>query len=217
MKPSDRRSFLAKLSTTALGAGFSTHFALQNWDEIQGKLRTAKAELTHQADEVVAAVKEAAPTSAPAAAPEKPVVLPGETDYAVYLANLGLSFIAPHEVLTAHRRLRNGVANGLPPRQLWSRMAPSLKAADILRQRLGVKLKYIASAYRSPSYNAQCPGAAKRSYHMKNCALDLVYDCPPSFAIAEAKKMRKEGLFKGGLGEYSSFMHLDTRGYNASW
>ena len=215
MKLSDRRSFLAKLSTTALGAGVSTHFALQNWDEIQEKLRTAKAGITSQADDIVAAVQEV--EIVPTPEPKKPIALPGETDYRAYLSGLGLSFIAPHEVLAAHRRFRNGVANGLPPRKLWSRMVPTLKAADQLRERLGVKLKYIASAYRSPSYNAQCPGAAKRSFHMKNCALDLVYDCPPAFAMAEAKRMRKEGLFKGGLGVYSSFIHLDTRGWNATW
>ncbi len=61
------------------------------------------------------------------------------------------------------------------------------------------------------------PGSASRSYHTKNCALDLVYDCPPEEALAEAKKMRSEGRFKGGLGLYSNFIHLDTRGSNAVW
>jgi len=32
-----------------------------------------------------------------------------------------------------------------------------------------------------------------------------------------ARKMRTEGLFKGGVGSYSSFTHVDTRGQNADW
>jgi len=35
--------------------------------------------------------------------------------------------------------------------------------------------------------------------------------------MAEAKKMREEGLFRGGLGLYKTFIHLDTRGRNATW
>ena len=39
----------------------------------------------------------------------------------------------------------------------------------------------------------------------------------PAKIFAELQKMRAEGLFKGGLGKYSTFVHVDTRGYNATW
>ena len=146
-----------------------------------------------------------------------PLILPAERSYAEFLAGLGLRYIAPHEVLSAHRRERNGVRNQLPPRELWNRMVPTLRVADELRHRLGRKLTHITSAYRCPAYNRQCPGAASRSFHTKNQALDLKFDCSPSAAFAEAKKMREEKLFRGGLGVYSSFVHVDTRGYDATW
>ena len=144
-------------------------------------------------------------------------ILPEEEDYADYIAGLNLRHIKPHELIRAHRRERNGVKNGVPPRRLWKNMAPTLKAADELRERLGVPLNYITSAYRSPAYNRQCPGAATRSYHTRNMATDLVFACSPREAFVEAQKMRKEGFFKGGLGVYNSFLHIDTRGRNATW
>lgn len=152
---------------------------------------------------------------APAA--RKPLILPHEKDYAEFLAGLDLRHIAPYEILSAHRRERNGVCNVLPPRELWTGIIPTLEMADELRVRLGVPLRRINSAYRCPRYNSQCSGAAKGSYHTRNCALDLVYDCGPEAAMREAKKMRAEGRFRGGLGLYSSFIHLDTRGRNATW
>ena len=157
------------------------------------------------------------PQTAAPAEPAPPVILPHEKDYAEFLSKIDLRYITPREVLTAHRRERNGISNTLPPRQYWTGMIPTLKMADELRARLGVRLNYITSAYRSPEYNAQCPGASPRSYHTKNIALDLVYDCAPEVAMAEAKKMREEGLFRGGLGLYKTFIHLDTRGRNATW
>jgi uncharacterized protein YcbK (DUF882 family) len=96
-------------------------------------------------------------------------------------------------------------------------MGETLKVADELRRRLNRKMLQINSAYRSPEYNRVIPGSASRSYHIKNCALDLVYDCPPQEIVAEARKMRAEGIFKGGLGLYPGFVHLDTRGSNAIW
>lgn len=146
-----------------------------------------------------------------------PAPLSGEDGYGTFLEALELKHISKQEVFSAHRRCRNGVHNSLPPESMWCRIAPTLKLADELRSRLGVKLTYIASAYRCPDYNSQCPGAAKYSQHMQNRALDLVFDCPPGDAFAEARKMRAEGKFQGGLGLYPSFIHLDTRGHNATW
>ena len=143
--------------------------------------------------------------------------LPHEEKYAEYIHSLGLSYIAPFELLRAHRNTCNGISNTLPPQELWSEMGKTLMVADELRRRLDRKMLYINSAYRSPEYNRVIPGSASRSYHIKNCALDLVYDCPPQQVVEEARKMRAEGVFKGGLGLYSSFVHLDTRGSNAIW
>ena len=32
-----------------------------------------------------------------------------------------------------------------------------------------------------------------------------------------AKSIRQEGRFQGGIGRYSAFTHMDTRGYNVDW
>lgn len=146
-----------------------------------------------------------------------PLPLPGEKEYGEFLETLELRHISKHEVFSAHRRCRNGVRNTLPPRELWRQIRPTLILADGLRNRLGVPLTHIASAYRCPDYNSQCPGAAKFSQHIQNRALDIVFACPSAEAFSEAIRMRAEGLFRGGLGLYSSFIHIDTRGSNATW
>lgn len=140
-----------------------------------------------------------------------------ENDYADYVASLGLTYIKPHELMRPHRNVRSGVANQLPSRALWPAIAPTLRVADEIRERLGSRLNLINSAYRSPAYNAACPGAAKYSFHLRNKALDLMFDCGPTKAFAVAKQLRSEGFFEGGIGLYSSFVHVDTRGYRATW
>ena len=140
-----------------------------------------------------------------------------EEDYADYVASLDLSYIEPHELMRPHRNVRSGVANQLPPRALWPAIAPTLRVADEIRERLGSRLNLINSAYRSPAYNAACPGAAKHSFHLRNKALDLMFDCGPAKAFAVVKQLRSEGFFEGGIGLYSSFIHIDTRGYRATW
>lgn len=138
------------------------------------------------------------------------------SDYAKFIAKFDFRYIKPREVIQPHRRVRNGVSNTLPPARLWANMPETLRVADEIRHRLGTPLDYITSAYRCPSYNRQC-GGASQSLHMRNNALDLVYASGPDAAFAIAKELREEGFFRGGIGLYRSFIHIDTRGYNASW
>ena len=140
-----------------------------------------------------------------------------EDEYPEVLAGLELKHIRPEEVIRPHRNIRSGVQNELPPEKYWKRIKPTLELADALIAELGVPLKMINSAYRSPKYNAACPGAASKSYHTRNMALDLMFECCPKDAAKAAKKLRSRGEFKGGIGVYSSFIHIDTRGKNADW
>ena len=137
--------------------------------------------------------------------------------YRKFLEQHPNQYLSPNEVLRPHFKTRGGVASGVPPEYLWGNMLAPLRVADEIRRRLGVPLHNVISAYRSPQYNAKCPGASKYSQHMKNCALDLVYACPPQRAFDTAEELRKEGFFKGGIGLYSNFIHIDTRGRNATW
>ena len=138
-------------------------------------------------------------------------------EYEAFLQALNLRHLTPLEILRPHFKVRGTVANTLPPRELWQHLSPTLRVADEVRHQLGLRLDSIASAYRSPAYNAACPGAARSSFHMHNMALDLVYDCDPSHVVKVAEALRAKGTFKGGIGRYAGFTHIDTRGINADW
>ena len=138
-------------------------------------------------------------------------------DFEAYLAAHPQRYLRPDEIIRPHFKKRGDTLCGLPPREIWPRLVPTLRVADELRHRLEVPLRRVVSAYRSPSYNAKCPGASRYSQHLQNRALDLVFDCPAVEAFAMAEKMRQEGVFTGGLGLYKNFVHIDTRGRNATW
>jgi hypothetical protein len=137
--------------------------------------------------------------------------------YQNFLYSLNLRHIQPIELLRPHFKCLGNVNNHLPPRELWKNIVPTLRVADALREKLNCPLISINSAFRSEAYNSACPGAAPHSYHTRNMALDLVYACGPQKAAEVAQLMRSQGLFKGGIGRYGSFIHVDTRGRNADW
>jgi len=141
--------------------------------------------------------------------------LPEVKEYREFLNSLGLRYFSASEIIRPHRNYRNGVQNNIPPKRLWEDLVETLQIADELRHRLGVSVT-ILSAYRSPDYNSAI-GGASRSQHMINRALDLSFDCSSDDAFAVAEKMRTEGFFTGGLGWYPSFIHVDTRGHEATW
>lgn len=150
----------------------------------------------------------------PLPAPEP--VQPQKLTYEDFLASFQFRHIHPREVINPHRQTTRGISNTLPPAELWSAMPATLFIADEIRERLGKPLKLITSAYRNPTYNKAC-GGASGSWHTKNCALDLAYEGGPRAAYHIACDLRDEGLFEGGIGLYSTFIHLDTRGHNRTW
>ena len=89
--------------------------------------------------------------------------------------------------------------------------------ADEVASRLGSSVRVVTSAYRTPAYNARCSGAMPNSYHKQNYALDLQFFASPYTVARVARSVREEGTFRGGVGRYPSFTHIDTRGYNADW
>lgn len=106
--------------------------------------------------------------------------------------------------------------NHLPPRELWSNGKSVARVADRLRQKFGSPL-IILSGYRSPAYN-RAIGGARSSQHLQFAALDLA---PSNGRVRElfdaAHEMRAAGTFRGGIGRYPSFVHIDIRGVNADW
>lgn len=138
-------------------------------------------------------------------------------DFDQWFARQGFRHFKADEFTSYFETERRGVKNSPPPRDMWHAIVPTLRIVDELRHATGRPI-VIISSYRSPAYNARIDGAATKSYHMKFQALDIVMSgFTPRQVHAQLKKWRDEGKFKGGLGLYSTFVHIDTRGYNADW
>lgn len=153
--------------------------------------------------------------TSPAKKHSPPEPIPNESEYREFLSTLNLRYFSEEEIIRPHRNYRNGVRNNIPPKSLWNEIIPTLRLADRLRADLGVRVT-ILSVYRSPDYNTAI-GGASRSQHMRNIAIDLKFACDSDLAFEAARKLREDGEFSGGVGWYPSFIHVDTRGYDATW
>ena len=138
-------------------------------------------------------------------------------NYADFLERMNFKQMSIRQVIAPHAKSHGSVRNTLPPRFLWRNIRSTLKVVDQLADRLDMPVGELVSVYRTPAYNARCPGAKSNSYHVRNNAMDIVFNCPPGKVAAMARAMRSTGLFQGGVGRYGSFTHIDTRGSNADW
>lgn len=72
---------------------------------------------------------------------------------------------------------------------------------------------HVNSGYRTAAYNKKI-GGASRSQHVVGTACDIkVTDVPPSAVAAYIEKFYPVT----GLGLYSTFVHVDSRGYTSRW
>lgn len=108
-------------------------------------------------------------------------------------------------------------------RWLTTRLLPLCLVLEALREALGNHPVQIVSGYRSPEHNAEV-GGAKHSQHMEGRAVDITVDgFAPSDVHAKALELFAAGKIEiGGLGVYSSWVHLDIRprpanGHLAQW
>jgi len=137
-------------------------------------------------------------------------------DYVVFLHRLRLKNIPIKAVIAPHLKTRGRLANSLPPKAYWKNMAPTLRAVDRLSAVLQEPIVEIISAYRTPAYNRSCGGSGA-SQHVRNTALDLKFESSPRTVAKAARDLRDRGTFLGGVGRYSGFTHIDTRGTKADW
>ena len=72
----------------------------------------------------------------------------------------------------------------------------------------------INSAYRNAAYNAKI-GGVSNSQHVKGTAADIVVQGVTPLAVAQYAEYIMQG--SGGIGQYSSFTHIDTRANRARW
>lgn len=138
-------------------------------------------------------------------------------EYNRYLVGLKLRAISPQQVISAHAKSKGSVWNSLPPKEWWTRMGYTLRVVDRVAQEMGVRDVEVVSAYRNPAYNARCAGAKTGSWHQANVALDVKFPVRASKVTSTARNLRDRGLFKGGVGGYWNFTHIDTRGSNVNW
>lgn len=138
-------------------------------------------------------------------------------EYARYLRSLNLKSISPQQVIEAHAKNKGSIWNSLPPKKWWTRMGYTLRVADRIALEMNVKDVEVVSAYRCPAYNAHCEGARAGSWHQANVAVDVKFPVRPSKVTAAARNLRDRGLFKGGVGGYWNFTHIDSRGENMDW
>jgi hypothetical protein len=154
------------------------------------------------------------PTTASTAKRKKGKTFTGaKADFQKLLDEHGVRYFDADEVFFRGARDAKLQLNTDPPRSLWPSLLAVTKVADEARHRLGKPLR-INSAYRSPAYNRAISGASA-SIHVRGGALDL--SGSPATLHKILTQMRAEGLFRGGIGRYKTFCHVDVRGKNADW
>jgi hypothetical protein len=139
------------------------------------------------------------------------------TDYLRYLNALKMQRVCPKQVLESHAHAKGTIWNSLPPKAWWNRIGYTLRVVDRIAREMNVSQVEVISAYRCPAYNAHCPGAKSGSWHQANIAADVKFPARASKVTATARELRDLGLFKGGVGGYWNFTHIDCRGQNINW
>lgn len=106
-----------------------------------------------------------------------------------------------------------------PPSELYPNVVELVNVLERIRKELGAPVQLL-SVYRSPAYNRHVGGASS-SRHMQFDAADF---CVPGGSAGGSarwsevtKRLRDAGAFKGGIGVYRTFVHVDTRGKNRDW
>ena len=137
-------------------------------------------------------------------------------EYLRYLKGLRLRKVNPEQVIASHAKQRGDVWNTLPPKQWWNRMGYVLRVVDRIALEMNLDHVEVISAYRSPSYNSRS-GGRTRSWHQANVAADIRTPVGSHKFTKVSRQLRDEGLFRGGVGGYRNFTHIDARGQNINW
>lgn len=135
--------------------------------------------------------------------------------YREWLEAQGLRFGFPAELSALASNTRLAVGNDTPPVERWDAIIPTVRLVEQVRERFGPTT--INSAYRAPAYNVAVGGVGD-SRHSKNDAIDFsCANSSPAQWAAFLRELRAAGEFRGGIGVYKTFVHVDTRGTNADW
>jgi hypothetical protein len=148
-----------------------------------------------------------------------------ELELEAFIDSLDLRYFKGSELTPYWSRKRGDVSNSCPPKELWGNIVPTLVVLDEIRHMMDFPIT-LTSTYRSKEYNAAV-GGEKKSYHMSFMAIDFQGGRGPSVNAKAAKLLRgkvfknpdtrKKFTFAGGIGKYRTFVHIDTRGFDANW
>ena len=106
--------------------------------------------------------------------------------------------------------------NELASQQHWDNLKILVPVLDSVREELGHPIR-LNSIYRNKQYN-ECVGGVIDSQHLQFNAADCVALGVPVLKLYQkVLDVRRTGLFKGGVGLYRTFVHIDTRGVNVDW
>jgi hypothetical protein len=144
-----------------------------------------------------------------------------QTEFEAFMADLNLRYFKASEFLYLggghHAPGGCKGKNRVPAKGRWAKIRATAQVLDEIRHRLDAPV-LLNSIYRNQPYNT-CIGGVSGSLHMQFNAAD--FRCtdgkPSGHWAAIAHKLRDEGFFKGGIGIYNTFVHVDTRGVNKSW
>lgn len=149
-------------------------------------------------------------------------------EFEQFIDRLGFPNFRGSEFTPYWSRVRNGVRNSPPPRELWPNIVPTIVVLQAFRTEFGSAVKLL-STYRSPDYN-RAVGGATSSLHKSFKAIDFtVTTGTPGQWAERLRAMRGKSFrnpdtgqtfrFRGGVGVYrnSHFVHVDTRGSDADW
>jgi len=145
-------------------------------------------------------------------------------EFGAFLIHEGIYHFGARECCPVGTMSR-GVVLRAPPRPLWPNAIRTLHRLERLRseirERVPNAIVRINSGYRDPEYNAVV-GGSSGSLHCMFAAFDIVPWVQSRSgtwerALAPAEVLRLADAFpdsdKFGLGLYSTFTHIDTRGY----
>ncbi|MEW5927400.1 MAG: D-Ala-D-Ala carboxypeptidase family metallohydrolase [Gemmatimonadota bacterium] len=143
-----------------------------------------------------------------------------------FVDGLGLASFRGSEFTPYWSRTRNGVSNSAPPPELWGNIVPTLAVLQHFRADFGSPV-HLLSTFRSREYN-RAVGGAKNSQHVRFRAIDFsVSSGTPAQWAKRLRSYRGRRFaipgtagtfeFKGGIGVYSGFVHVDTRDVVADW
>lgn len=109
----------------------------------------------------------------------------------------------------------NGL-NGYPEEDKWDGIKSLVPVLDEIRGELGHSIR-LTSIYRNTAYN-KCIGGVETSFHRRGIAADCIVNAVSVKDLHEAAmRVRNRGTFRGGIGLYPGFVHIDVRGQNANW